>query len=266
MSPETLQTFGILAIGLGFALIGLGGLATYHGSQKLQHVAELREAEQKGKNSTQMLTLMLKNQELQLLLQRQMEKQPAPSAPPDTHFQTPSPPPLGAEPEPKAQTHPEAGDAAPGHPPQEGKDNPEVNLNPMVAPRTPDWREPESLEPEISSRYLSGRQRRVIADTLRAHGRHTVAIESSFGDPVAREFAEELGAAFAEGDWLVRSINAHQGLPLAPGVTVSAGSFPPKLETRAVYEALLSAGIPVNQQLDPKQRASETLVLVGAPP
>lgn len=85
------------------------------------------------------------------------------------------------------------------------------------------------------------------------------------GTGTSREFAEELGAAFADADWLVRGVDEHRGLPLASGVTVSAGSFPPQPETRAVYEALLSAGIAVTQQLDPKQHNGETLVLVGAP-
>src|SRR5581483_7973956 len=107
--------------------------------------------------------------------------------------------------------------------------------------------------------------RHVIADTLRAHGRHTVTVESSYGDPVSHAFAVELGEAIAEADWMVRGIDPHRGLPLASGVTVSAASFPPAQETRAVYEALLSAGIAVTQQLDPKQHESETLILVGSP-
>jgi hypothetical protein len=130
-------------------------------------------------------------------------------------------------------------------------------------PQGSDWREPESIDTPL--RYLSGRQRQVIADTLRAHGRHMVKIESSYGDPASQEFAEDLGEAFAEADWMVRGIEPHRGLPLASGVTVSAGSFPPKPETRAVYEALLSAGIPVTQQLDPKQQNAETIILVGTP-
>jgi hypothetical protein len=138
-----------------------------------------------------------------------------------------------------------------------------VGETPAETPHPSDWQEPESIEP--AGRYLSGRQRDVIADTLRAHGRHTVTFESSYGDPISRAFAGELAAAFAEADWLVRGIDEHRGLPLASGVTVSAASFPPLPETRAVYEALLSAGIAVTQQLDPKQHNSETVVLVGAP-
>jgi hypothetical protein len=129
----------------------------------------------------------------------------------------------------------------------------------------PEWHEPESLYPDHPLRYLSNRQRHAIADTLRTHGRHAVTIESSYGDPAAREFAKELGAAFGEAAWTVRGILDHRGLPLASGVTVSAASFPPLQETRAVYEALFSAGIAVSQQLDPKQHRSETVVLVGAP-
>jgi hypothetical protein len=138
-------------------------------------------------------------------------------------------------------------------------------MEPPERPRSSDWEEPESLEPELPGRYLSVHQQHVIADTLRAHGRHMVTIESSYGDPVSREFAEELGKAFSEADWLVRGIDEHRGLPLASGVTVSAASFPPAPETRAMYEALLSAGIAVTQQLDPKQNNSETMVLVGTP-
>ena len=76
MSPETLQTFGVLAIGLGFVLIGLGGFSTYHASQKLQHAAELREVERKWQMTAEIQTLLLKNQELQ-----QKAAQPAPAAP-----------------------------------------------------------------------------------------------------------------------------------------------------------------------------------------
>ena len=137
-------------------------------------------------------------------------------------------------------------------------------FSPHHQPQDSPWEEPESLT-ETPGKYLSVHQQHVIADTLRAHGRHTVTIESSYGDEVSREFAEELGSAFAEADWLVRGIDPHRGLPLASGVTVSAGSFPPMQETRAVYEALLSAGIAVTQQLDPKQHNSETVVLVGSP-
>jgi hypothetical protein len=105
----------------------------------------------------------------------------------------------------------------------------------------------------------------VIADTLRAHGRHVVALESSYGDAASKVFAGELGRAFAEAGWVVKGIAEHHGLPLAAGVSVSAASFPPLPETRAVYEALLAAGIAVTQQLNPKQHTSETVVLVGAP-
>jgi hypothetical protein len=122
------------------------------------------------------------------------------------------------------------------------------------------------LQPELKGRYLSIRQRNVIANSLGAHGRHAVTMESSYGDPQSREYAEELGRAFAEADWEVGRIGEHHGLPLASGVTVSAASFPPQPETRAVYDALLSAGIAVTQQLDPKQHNGETVVLVGAPP
>ena len=135
----------------------------------------------------------------------------------------------------------------------------------MEPPRTSDWEEPESLEPEMPERYLSIHQQHVIADTLRAHGRHLVTVESSYGDPVSREFAEELSRAFTEANWIVSGITEHRGLPLASGVTVSAASFPPAPETRAMYEALLSAGIAVTQQLDPKQANGETVVLVGTP-
>ena len=90
-------------------------------------------------------------------------------------------------------------------------------------------------------------------------------IESSYGDEDSRAYATELAEAFASADWLVRGIDAHRGLPLPSGVTVSAGSFPPLRETRVVYEALLSAGVAVTQHLNPKQHSSETLILVGAP-
>ena len=120
-------------------------------------------------------------------------------------------------------------------------------------------------EPELPTRHLSIRQQRLITDTLRAHGKHIVTVESSFGDATSHEFAEELAEAFAQADWTVRGIDPHRGLPLGSGVTVSAGSFPPQPETRAVYEALLTAGIAVTQQLDPKQHNGETVLLVGSP-
>ena len=63
MNPETLQTFGVLALGLGFVLIGLGGISTYHASQKLQHAAEFRAAEQKGELNAQLVAILLKNQQ-----------------------------------------------------------------------------------------------------------------------------------------------------------------------------------------------------------
>jgi len=259
VSPETLQSLGVLAIGLGFVLIGLGGFSTYHASQTLQHAAQLREVEQKGEYNAQILTLLLKNQELQ----HRTEQTPAAAAAPEPappaaqYYRPPSPPP------PPAYSQPEPSSTDPVRPERVSPARrPE---SPAEPPRATEWREPETLEPDLPSRYLSSRQQHVIADTLRAHGRHTVTIESSYGDAVSREFAHELGAAFAEADWLVRGIDPHRGLPLASGVTVSAGSFPPQQETRAVYEALLSAGVPVTQQLDPRQHDSETVVLVGAP-
>ena len=269
MSPETLQTFGVLAIALGFVLIGLGGFTTYHASEKLQHAAEMREV--KGEMNAQILSLMLKNQELQ----QKVQQPPAAAAPPATpepappaaYYRPPSPPPPPTYPQ-REPVAPEPGqeeNTVPAPPEGAYPRTPEVSLDPLEPPHATEWHEPDSLEPELPGRYLSIRQQQVIADTLRAHGRHMVTIESSYGDAVSREFAEELGAAFAEADWVVRGIDEHRGLPLASGVTVSAGSFPPKQETRAVYEALLSAGIPVTQQLDPKQHDSETVVLVGAP-
>jgi hypothetical protein len=263
VTPDTLQSLGVLAIGLGFLLIGLGGFSTYHASQKLQHEAELREAERKGEYDTQLLSLMLKNQQLQ---DRAEERQavaaapaePEPSPPLTSFYRPPSPPP---------PTFPQEGAPSQPVPPQPpepvGEAPPDVGASPSEPPA--DWREPESLEPEVPSRYISVRQHEVIADTLRAHGPHTVMIESSYGDQVSRAFAEEIASAFDDAGWEVRGVEEHRGLPLAAGVTVSAASFPPQQETRAVYEALLSAGIAVTQQLNPKQRVSETVVLVGAP-
>jgi len=267
VSPDTLQTLGVLAIGLGFVLIGLGGFSTYHASTKLQHEAEMREVTQKGELNTQIMTLLMKNQELQ----QKVEAPPPIGSPPEptppaTYYRPPSPPPPSFSQVGPTTPEPSQPETTSPAPPAPAPTTPEVTLDPMERSTPPnDWHEPESLEPDMPARYLSAHQRHVIADTLRAHGRYTVTVESSYGDKVSREFAEELAAAFAEADWMVRGIDEHRGLPLASGVTVSAGSFPPKQETRAMYEALLSAGIPVTQQLNPKQHDSETVVLVGAP-
>ena len=266
MNPETLQTFGVLAIGLGFVLIGLGGFSTYHASQKLQHTAELRAVEQKGEMNAQILTLLLKNQQLQQKADEPPAAPPAPEpAPPAAYFRPPSPPPPTFAQREAGPVQPPEIPSPAQTPPEPIAEAPDLTVHPTEPPPPSDWDEPDRLQPGPSGRYLSARQRNVIADTLRAHGRHTVTMESSYGDPVSRAFAEELAAAFEEGDWLVRGIDEHHGLPLASGVTVSAASFPPLPETRAVYEALLSAGIAVTQQLDPKQHSSETVVLVGAP-
>jgi len=273
VSPETLQTFGVMAIGLGFVLIGLGGFSTYHASQKLQHAAEMRQVEQKGEFNAQIMSLLIKNQDLKEQVQQKVEppgaapeqtppaayyyRPPSPPPPPTTTYF--SPPPVGEGPSETATPPPyESSIPAPDLMPQA----PEAAMEP---PKSSDWEEPESLEPEIPERYLSVHQQHVIADTLRAHGRHVVTVESSYGDPVSKEFAEELCRAFAEADWVVTGVAEHRGLPLASGVTVSAASFPPAPETRAMYEALLSAGIAVTQQLDPKQTNGETVVLVGTP-
>ena len=272
MNPETLQTFGVMAIGLGFVLIGLGGFSTYHASQKLQHTAEMRQLEQKGEMNAQIMSLLMKNQDLKEQVQK-VEQPPAAAAPQPTppaayYYRPPSPPPPPTttyfSPPPVGEAPPETANPVPDMAP-EVPGAPEAPEAAMEPPKSSDWEEPESLEPEIPERYLSIHQQHVIADTLRAHGRHLVTVESSYGDPVSREFAQELAAAFTEADWVVTGITEHRGLPLASGVTVSAASFPPQQETRAVYEALLSAGIAVTQQLDPKQHDSETVILVGKP-
>jgi hypothetical protein len=300
VSPETVQTFGVLAIGLGFMLIGLGGFATYHASQKIQHASELQAVRDKAKLDTQILTLMLKNRELlDLDLQRKTgQQQPAAAArtaeaPPPTPYYQPAPPPpapaytpppaTGYTPPPADATppaadergQPESGSVAPAPeppadvshrfptaPPPASPQSVTVSTAPMPkgSPETP-----QTLEPEGAARYVSVRQRHAIADALRLHGRHVVTIESSYGDPASREFATELAAAFGEADWTAKGIDEHKGLPLASGVTISAASFPPQPETLVVYEALLSAGIAVTQQLDPKQHNGETVVLVGPP-
>jgi len=269
VNPEFLQTFGVLAIGLGFVLIGLGGISTYHASQQLQHQAELREVEKQGEMNAQILTLMMKNQELVQKVEQAVAPTASPAqeqgAPPTGYYRPPSPPPPVFSQIPPQAPEPGARESRTPEPPVPDADieAPEVNVNPPHKPHVSDWDEPASIEP--SWRYLTGRQWQVISETLRAHGKHTVTIESSYGDDVSRAFAEELGAAFAEADWVVRGIDPHRGLPLASGVTVSAASFPPQPETRAVYEALLSAGIAATQQLDPKQKQGETLILVGVP-
>jgi hypothetical protein len=274
----------VLAIALGFVLIGLGGFSTYQASQQIQHTAQLQEAKQSGQINQQLMDLMLKNQQLQNeeLLRKTAEQNapPASAAPPTAYYyRPPSPPPPPtygapatqeyASPPPIAEGPPEATPQEPAAPAtrerESGPGATTERLDPMEPPDETDWREPDSLTPEAPMRYLSVHQQHVIADTLRAHGRHVVALESSYGDPVSREFAQELAAAFTEADWVVTGITEHRGLPLAPGVTVSAASFPPQPETRAVYEALLSAGIAVSQQLDPKQHNSETVLMVGAP-
>ncbi len=280
VSPETLQTFGIMAIGLGFVLIGVGGLSTYHASQKLQHAAELRQVEQKGEMEEQILTLLMKNQELRSQqLQRQTEQPAPPSAPapaspppsaapapdpapPAVYYRPPAPAPPAVDTPPPVAEGPARPQISPPAPAPEASEPPRTAMTPQ---RPSGWEEPESLEPDMPMRHLSVRQQRAIANSLRAHGRHLVTIESSYGDPVSREFAQELGAAFTEAHWAVKGIAEHRGLPLASGVTVSAASFPPRPETRAVYDALLSAGIAVTQQLNPRQHSSETVVLVGAP-
>jgi hypothetical protein len=275
VSPETLQSFGILAIALGFVLIGLGGFSTYQASQQLQHTAELKQAEQSGEINQQIMALQLKNQQLQYeeLLRKTAEQSAPAASPPATAYYyrppSPPPPPTYASPPPVAEGPPETEEQAPP-PTASSEETPSAGetterLDEMEPPDGTDWREPDSLTPEMPMRYLSVHQQHVIADTLRAHGRHVVAIESSYADPVSKEFAQELAAAFTEADWVVTGITEHRGLPLAPGVTVSAASFPPQPETRAVYEALLSAGIAVTQQLDPKQHNSETVLMVGAP-
>ncbi|HEX4084973.1 MAG TPA: hypothetical protein VHY22_08690 [Chthoniobacteraceae bacterium] len=292
MSPESLQTFGVLAIGLGFVLIGLGGISSYHASQIIQHRTELREAEQKGEMNAQIMTLLLKNQQLEDRAQPAPPMAPAapapetefaPTPPPaaSQYYRPPSPPPpqtyvrpeptvrtYGREEPPAAHPYAQSQPAPVGEPPLPEKaaaPEPDAALEPPPPREAPLWEEPESLTPETPGKYISVHQRHVIADTLRAHGRHVVTIESSYGDPIAHDFAVELGEAIADADWVVRGIDQHRGLPLASGVTVSAASFPPAPETRAVYEALLSAGIAVTQQLDPKQHTSETLILVGTP-
>jgi hypothetical protein len=280
VSPDTLQSFGVLAIALGFVLIGLGGFSTYQASQQIQHTVELQEAKQTGQINQQIIDLMVKNQlQNEELLKKTAEQSTAAATAPPTafYYRPPSPPPpptYGAAtpqeaPPPIAEGPPETTTQEPeATAPREQEAGPGAtteHLDPMEPPDGADWREPDSLTPEMPMRYLSVHQQHVIADTLRAHGRHVVALESSYGDPVSREFAEELAAAFKEADWVVTGITEHRGLPLAPGVTVSAASFPPQPETRAVYEALLSAGIAVSQQLDPKQHNSETVLMVGAP-
>jgi len=248
---------------MGFVLIGLGGISTYHASQQLQHAAELREVEQRGEMNAQLLTLMMKNQEL---MQKEAQQPagastPDPGPPPAGYFRPPSPPPpvfAQAQPQPAAAYPPGSTQT-----PEVDTSATPASAEPPEPTRPPEWQEPASIA--VSGRYLTGRQRQVIADTLRAHGVHTVTIESSYGDEVSQAYAEELGAAFADADWVVRGIEPHRGLPLASGVTISAGSFPPLAETRAVYEALLAAGIAVTQQLDPKQGERETVVLVGTP-
>ncbi len=305
VSPETLQSFGVLALGLGFMLIGLGGFTTYHAAQKLQHAAELREVEEKAKLNTQILTLLMKNRELQDQdLQRRAPWQeptpsPQPGSPPPAAYQRPAPPapsgyaPAAAE-EPGRTETASATPVAdlPGAPrissppaapagllpiaegPEGAKTNspspaPEPTPLPTWAaldlPRAPARKEPESALPEMPMRFVSNRQQHEIAKSLRAQGPHVVTIESSYGDPASREFARELAAAFGEAEWTVKGIQEHRGLPLSSGVTISAASFPPQPETRVVYETLLSAGIAVTQQLDPKQHQSETVVLVGTP-
>jgi hypothetical protein len=293
MTPETLQTLGVLAMATGFFLVGLGGFSTYHASQKLQRAAEQREMEQRWAMAAQNLkheselkdkdhdweiqALLLKNQQLKEEAERQPQTYRVPSrtapplfpqqggAPPQGYIPPAAPPAAGSEEQDNPVREP-AQEAA-----QEPARTPEPDmLDPMESRHTngTDWEEPESMRPEVAGKYLSIHQQHVIADTLRAHGRHVVTIESSYGDAVSHDFAEELSAAISDADWTVRGVDEHRGLPLAGGVTVSAGSFPPEPETRAVYEALLSAGIAVSQQLDPKQtkqRKSETVILVGVP-
>ena len=269
MSPETLQTLGVLAIGLGFALIGLGGFSTYHASQKLQHAAELREVEKKGEYTQEIQALLLRNQELERKAAEKAQESPPPPPPSPTppaasYYPPTSPPPPFPYTAPVAKRAP--GEDMPAFsPPEESRQMPITSVEPPAPKREPDWGEPEKLHEEAAGRYISSHQRRVIADTLRARGQHTVTIESSYGDAASKAFAEELGAVFAEADWLVRGIDQHRGLPLASGVTISAGSFPPQAETRTVYKALLAAGIAVTQHPDPKQHDIETVVLVGAP-
>lgn len=263
MNPESLQTVSVLAIALGFVLIGFGGFTAYTASQKVQHSAELRAVEQKGELNTQIMTLLMKNQEL---LSKLEQRRPAPevaATPPGHHYRPPSPPPPPVQTPESALPPVEEGPAESYHSAEPAEPVPP----PITLQETPEAESSGSsgVEPELPSRHLSLRQQHLITDTLRAHGKHTVTIESSFGDAISHEFAEELAEAFAQADWTVRGIDPHRGLPLNSGVTVSAGSFPPQQETRAVYEALLNAGIAVTQQLDPKQHNGETVLLVGTP-
>ncbi len=148
--------------------------------------------------NAQMLTLMMKNQQLQQQTDRQA-RQRAPggggAAAGGYYYRPPRPTPTAdVRPGSARRARPrEEGPAAPASTPEPVGEMPGAALDPLEGAQTPEWHEPESLAPELPSRYLSVRQKEVIADTLRAHGRHMVKIESSYGDAESREFAEELG-------------------------------------------------------------------------
>ena len=82
----------------------------------------------------------------------------------------------------------------------------------------------------------------------------------------ALDFANALKDAFHTAGWNVTSVTAVKPKRDTNGLTLSSGTFPPPADVTTVFSALVSAGIKLSTDLDPKQGKKSATLFVGSRP
>ena len=105
-----------------------------------------------------------------------------------------------------------------------------------------------------------------LLDRLRTFPRGTIAIQVPENNDEAMDFARALKEAFHTAGWTVASLSTVEGRRDTNGLTLSSGTFPPPSDVTTVFSALVSAGIKLSTDLDPKQGKKHPTLFVGSRP
>jgi hypothetical protein len=144
-----------------------------------------------------------------------------------------------------------------------------------TAPSTPGPNQPAPNQPAAepakkpaeqgkSRPALTEQQHARLIKRLRAHPQHTIIIRAEAGDPHSVELGMALRAAFRDAGWDVATVQLDSKRAPFPGLSLSAGTFPPPKEFVAAFGALEAAGFRVASNLDPHQGSQRVVLSVGA--
>lgn len=288
MRPETLQSFSVGIVFVGFFLAALGGFGTFYFGHRLDREQEQQRAAV-VQHFAQIVSALREEQRGLIGRVATVEERVAAAASP--RMAATNPPPervlrtdraparaeeeflLLAKPPPSspdillphlptiAQGPPPAGEvegprSPPPQPPPSAIEPPKMRLSKLAA------QAPASVAHD-DEEGLSGEKRSHLIKGLRSCTGQDFVIRAAAGNARAMKLAADLKSAFREAGWTVGDIEwVTRQLP-ANTLLISAGVFPPPKEFVAAYAGLAATGFLVTNDLDPNQSRKRVVVSVG---